>query len=51
MYPELAEWLSTSSVDVICLQEVTATPGGFDILIEPEMSDHRALVLEVLMER
>ena len=27
MYPELAEWLSTSSVDVICLQEVTATPG------------------------
>jgi endonuclease/exonuclease/phosphatase family metal-dependent hydrolase len=27
MYPDLAEWLSTSSFDVICLQEVTATPG------------------------
>src|SRR3954451_18090683 len=27
MYPELAEWLSTSAVDVIYLQEVTATPG------------------------
>jgi endonuclease/exonuclease/phosphatase family metal-dependent hydrolase len=27
MYPDLAEWLSTSSIDVICLQEVTATPG------------------------
>jgi endonuclease/exonuclease/phosphatase family metal-dependent hydrolase len=27
MYPELAEWLSTSSFDVICLQEVTGTPG------------------------
>ena len=27
MYPELAAWLSTSSIDVICLQEVTVTPG------------------------
>ncbi|HEY0816593.1 MAG TPA: endonuclease/exonuclease/phosphatase family protein [Pseudonocardia sp.] len=27
MYPELAEWLSHSSFDVLCLQEVTATPG------------------------
>ncbi len=27
MYPELADWLSTSSFDVLCLQEVTATPG------------------------
>jgi endonuclease/exonuclease/phosphatase family metal-dependent hydrolase len=27
MYQELAEWLSTSSFDVLCLQEVTSTPG------------------------
>jgi endonuclease/exonuclease/phosphatase family metal-dependent hydrolase len=27
MYPELAEWLSNATFDVLCLQEVTATPG------------------------